>query len=251
MTEMTSTRGRGIYGAQISYVALLAAVTAVLQLIPFSVVLGPGISFPLSLATGGLMGILLGPWAGAIAVAIGGVIGVLIAPHTAFLGPLTILVLVMAPLASGLIVTGRRRIVGIYLIGSAVLWWILYFVTTGAPEDSTVLLFPWRYLLPGILLFIPGLNEKAVRLLRSENRLALATALGYIIWISLQVDHTISSIVGNLILFPLPDEVYSFLLLFIIGAERGALTLVGGVIGIGVIFGLRRMGIQKPEEGVW
>ena len=251
MSEMSSTRRGGIYGAPISYVALLAAVTAVLQLIPFSVVLGPGISFPLSLATGGLMGILLGPWAGAIAVLIGGVIGVLIAPHTAFLGPLTILVLIMAPLASGLIVTGRRYIVGAFLIGAAVVWWILYIATDGMPEDRLVLLFPWRYLIPGILLFVPVLNNKAVRLLRSENRLALGAALGYIIWISLQADHTISSIVGNLILFPLPEEVYRFLLLFIIGAERGALTLVGVVIGLGVIFGLRRMGIQKPEQGVW
>jgi len=232
-------------------VALLAAVTAVLQLIPFSVVLGPGISFPLSLATGGLMGILLGPWAGAIAVLIGGVIGVLIAPHTAFLGPLTILVLVMAPLASGLIVTGRRLIVAVFLIAAAVIWWGLYIATDGMPEDRLVLLFPWRYLVPGILLLVPGLTEKAVRLLRSENRLALSMALGYIIWISLQADHTISSIVGNLILFPLPEEVYRFLLLFIIGAERGALTLVGVVIGLGVIFGLRRMGLQKPEQGIW
>ena len=251
MSEMTSTRGRGIYGAPISYVALLAAVTAVLQLIPFSVVLGPGISFPLSLATGGLMGILLGPWAGAIAVLIGAVIGVLIAPHTAFLGPLTILVLVMAPLASGLIVTGRQRIVGTYLIGSAVVWWLLYLITDGMPEDTLVLLFPWRYLLPGILLFIPGINDRVLRLLGSENRLVLASALGYITWISLQTDHTISSIIGNLILFPLPEEVYRFLLLYIIGAERGALTLVGVVIGLGVIFGLRRMGVQKPEQGVW
>ncbi len=251
MAEMTSTRGRGISGAPISYVALLAAVTAVLQLIPFSVVLGPGISFPLSLATGGLMGILLGPAAGSVAVLIGAVIGVLIAPHTAFLGPLTVLVLVMAPLGAGLIATGRHKIVGIYLIGSAVVWWLLYIITDGMPEDTLVLLFPWRYLLPGILLFIPGLTNKAVRLLKSENRLALAAALGYIIWISLQVDHTISAIVGNLIMFPLPEDVYRFLLLFIIGAERGALALVGVVIGLGVIVGLRRMGVQKPEQGVW
>ena len=116
MTATDTTGGRGIYGAPISYVALLSAVTAVLQLIPFSVVLGPGISFPLSLATGGLMGIMLGPWAGAIAVLIGSAIGVMIAPHTAFLGPLTVLVLILAPIASGLIVTGRRSIVGAYLI---------------------------------------------------------------------------------------------------------------------------------------
>jgi hypothetical protein len=251
MGEVRSARSRGIFGAPISYVALLAAVTAVLQLIPFSVVLGPGVSFPLSLATGGLMGILLGPWAGAVAVLVGGAIGVLIAPHTAFLGPLTILVLIMAPLASGLIVTGRHRIVGIYLLAAGILWWVIYFATTGMPQDKVVLLMPWRYIVPGVLLFIPGLTEKAVRMLRSENRLALASALGYITWISLQTDHSISAIVGNLLLFPLPEEVYRILITTIIGAERGALTIVGIVIGLGVIVGLRRMGIRRPEQGVW
>jgi hypothetical protein len=197
------------------------------------------------------MGVLLGPWAGTIAVLIGGAIGVLIAPHTAFLGPLTLLVLVMAPLAAGLIVTGRHRLVGVYLLAAGVLWWVIYIATDGMPADATVLLMPWRYILPGILLFVPGLTEKAVRLLRSENRLAVAASLGYIIWISLQADHSISAIVGNLLLFPLPEEVYRLLILTIIGAERGALTIVGIVIGLGVIFGLRRMGIRKPEQGVW
>lgn len=252
MSQITSTRDRGIYGAPISYVALLGAVTAVLQLIPFSVVLGSGVSFPLSLATGPLIGILLGPWAGTIAVLVGGAIGVLIAPHTAFLGPLTLLVLIMSPLATGLIVTGRSYIVGIYLLLAAVVWWGVFFLIIGFPsEHMAALLQPWRYVVPGILLLVPGLTDKAVRLLQSEERLPLAAGLGYILWIGLQADHAMSSVVGNEILFPLPAEVWSFLTLAVIGAERGALTLVGIVIGLGVIFGLRRMGIRKPEQGVW
>jgi len=197
------------------------------------------------------MGIMLGPWAGAIAVLIGSGIGVMIAPHTAFLGPLTILVLVLAPIASGLIVTGRRSIVGAYLIVAGVLWWIIKIAQDGMPEDTLLLLYPWRYLVPGILCLIPAVTDRAVSLLKSENRLALASGLGYITWIALQTDHTFTSIVGNLFMFPLPDEVWIFLQLYIIPAERAALTLVGVVIGLGVIFGLRRMGIKKPEKGVW
>jgi phosphoribosylformimino-5-aminoimidazole carboxamide ribonucleotide (ProFAR) isomerase len=37
----------------------------------------------------------------------------------------------MAPLASGLIVTGRRYIVGAFLIGASVVWWLLYIATDG------------------------------------------------------------------------------------------------------------------------
>ena len=252
MSETTTTASRrGIFGSPISYVALMASVVAVFQLIPFSVVLGPGISFPLSLAIIGLVGILLGPWAGAIAVLIGSAIGVMIAPHTAWLGPITVLVMVITPIGTGLITNGKRVIVGLYLIAASIIWWVLFLATNGFPQVWTALLQPWRYLLPGILLLLPVLTDKAVRLLKSENRLALGAALGYIIWVGGALDHTLSSIIGNLIMFQLPEDVWSFLTLFIIGAERGALALVGLIVGIGVIFGLRRMGARKPEQGTW
>ena len=251
MSTTQMKQKRGIFGAPVSYIALLAAVTAVLQLIPFSVVLGAGISFPLSLAVTGLVGILLGPWAGAVAVAIGSGIGVMIAPHTAWLGPLTVLVMVVTPIASGLIVNGKRRWVGIYLIAASFIWWGLFIATNGFPKVWTSLLQPWRYLIPGLLLFTPVINEKAIRFLKSEKRLAMGVSLAYIIWVSGSVDHTLSSIIGNLILFRMPEEVWSFLTLYIIGAERGVLALVGMVIGLGVMVGLRQMGMTKPEMGVW
>lgn len=251
MSTNTLKQKRGIFGAPVSYIALLAAVTAVLQLIPFSVVLGAGISFPLSLAVTGLVGILLGPWAGAVAVAIGSGIGVMIAPHTAWLGPLTVLVMVVTPIASGLIVNGKRHWVGLYLIVASLVWWGLFIATNGFPQVWTSLLQPWRYLIPGLLLFVPVINEKAIRFLKSDNRLAMGVSLAYIIWVSGSVDHTLSSIIGNLILFRMPEEVWSFLTLYIIGAERGVLALVGMVIGLGVMVGLRQMGMTKPEMGVW
>ena len=205
MTVASASKSRGIFGSPISYVALMAAAVAVLQLIPFSVVLGAGISFPLSLAIIGLVGILLGPWAGAIAVAIGSSIGVMIAPHTAWLGPLTVLVMVSTPIATGLICRGKRLFVGAYLILAAVVWWVIFLATNGFPEIWTSLLQPWRYLLPGILLLIPRLNERAIKHLKSDNRLALGVALAYLIWIGGCVDHSLSSILGNLILYQLPE----------------------------------------------
>jgi len=251
MSDNKTKQKRGIFGAPVSYIALLAAVTAVLQLIPFSVVLGAGISFPLSLAITGLVGILLGPWAGAVAVAIGSGIGVMIAPHTAWLGPLTVLVMVVTPIASGLIVNGKRQWVGIYLIVATFVWWGLFIATNGFPKVWTSLLQPWRYLIPGILLLIPVINNKAIRFLQSDNRLAMGVSLTYLIWVSGSVDHTLSSIIGNLILFRMPEDVWSFLTLYVIGAERGVLALVGMVIGLGVMVGLRQMGMKKPEMGVW
>ncbi len=251
MTSAVASKRKGIAGSPTSYIALLAAVTAVLQMIPFSVVLGSGVSFPLSLAVTGLIGVLLGPVAGTLSVIIGSAIGVMIAPHTAFLGPLTILVLGSSALAGGLMSHGKKLWVAVYLIAASVIWWALYIISAGMPKNWVVMLQPWRYLLPAAVLLIPGITEKATAMLRSPNKFALAVALGYFIWISSMVDHTISSIVGNELIFQLPEEVWSVLIVGVIGAERGALTLVGMVIGTGVITGLRQMGARRPEKSVW
>lgn len=251
MAATTGTNRRGIAGSPASYIALLAAVTAVLQMIPFSVVLGPGVSFPLSLAISGLIGVLLGPWAGTLSVLIGSGIGVMIAPHTAFMGPLTILVLAAGALAGGLMSHGKKLWVAGYLIAASVIWWVLYLVTAGMPKNLVVMLQPWRYLVAAAMLLIPGLAEKATTMLRSPNKLSLAMALGFFIWISSQVDHTLSSIIGNQLIFQIPEEVWQILIVGVIGAERGALTLVGMVIGTGVITGLRQMGVRRPENSVW
>lgn len=251
MAAAGEVKRRGIAGSPASYIALLAAVTAVLQMIPFSVVLGPGVSFPLSLAISGLIGVLLGPTAGTLSVAIGSGLGVMIAPHTAFMGPLTILVLAASALAGGLMAHGKKLWVVAYLIAASLLWWAIYLVMSGFPKNWVVMLQPWRYLVAAAMLLIPGLTEKAVAMLRSPNKLPLAVALGFFIWISSQVDHTLSSIIGNELIFQIPEEVWNVLIVGVIGAERGALTLVGMVIGTGVITGLRQMGVRRPEKSVW
>jgi hypothetical protein len=231
-------------------VALMAGVVAVFQLIPFSVVLGTGASFPLSLAIIGLIGILLGPWAGAAAVVIGSAAGVMIAPHTAYLGSLTVLIMAITPIGTGLITRGRRKIVGIYLIIAALFWWGLFLATNGVPKLWMALLQPWRYMMPGILLLLPDLTCKAVRFLYSRNRLKLVAGLGYILWIGSSLDHSLSAIIGNLIMFRLPEDVWSFLTLHLIGAERGALVLIGIVIGMSMMTGLRRKSDIKSPAGL-
>ena len=240
----TSTGKKGILGVPASSIALLAAVTAAFQLIPFSVVLGPGTSFPLSLAIHSLIGVLLGPAAGGLTVLIGSTIGIMIAPHTAFLGPFTVLVVALGAVVGGLIASGRAHIAGFYLIGAGCLWIVLYYALLGAPQNLIVLFYPWRYFLPGVLLLIPQLNKKVILMLQSEKRWQLAVAYCYVAWISSQADHTVSSILGNEILYQLPEEVWTALMIAIVGAERGVLALVATVIGTGVILGLRNMGTK-------
>ncbi|MCL4459628.1 MAG: hypothetical protein M1136_02100 [Chloroflexi bacterium] len=247
---MAEARRAGIFGAPVSYIALLAAVTAAFQLIPFSVVLGPGLSFPLSLAIDSLVGILLGPWAGGLAVLIGSVIGIMIAPHTAFLGPFTIAVVTLPAIVAGLIVI-RQYYVAAAIMFAGGLWWVISYAMILHYPDPKVYLYPWRYFVPAVLLLFPALNEKALRLLQSENRLGIAVAVGYISWIGSQSGHFISATVGDIYLFRLPQDVLNALIFIITPGERAVLDLVAMVVGLGVITGLRQMGARRPAQGIW
>src|SRR5215831_5126430 len=111
-------RGRvTIAGAPVAYVAMLAAVIAGLSLIPFSIVLGTGGgTFPLSEALFALVGIVLGPSAGAVTVLVGRVIGVGFAPYTAGSGLLSAFCAVIGPIASGTMCQPGNKWVAPWLI---------------------------------------------------------------------------------------------------------------------------------------
>ncbi|MFN2109907.1 MAG: hypothetical protein ACK2UI_09615, partial [Anaerolineae bacterium] len=75
--EVALSRGASIDGAPIAYIVTLAAVVAVLTVVPIPItfVLGTGKNFPMSQGVYPLMGWLLGPFAGALADGIGALAG--------------------------------------------------------------------------------------------------------------------------------------------------------------------------------
>src|SRR5215510_427283 len=106
-----------IAGAPVAYVSMLAAVVAGLSLIPFSIVLGTGGgTFPLSEALFALVGIVLGPSAGAVTVLVGRVIGIGFAPYTAGSGLLSAFCAVIGPIASGTMCQPGNKWVAPWLI---------------------------------------------------------------------------------------------------------------------------------------
>lgn len=102
----------GIFGAPISWVAMIGALMGALSIIPFLFYpvgggytsLGMGIFGPMA-------GILLGPWAGGIAGFIGGLIGMFISPGAYMFGFVDVFLGgVFLPLAWGLVLPKYRKI---------------------------------------------------------------------------------------------------------------------------------------------
>src|SRR5215510_15899015 len=162
------THGRAVIaGAPVAYVAMLAAVVAGLSLIPFSIVLGTGGgTFPLSEALFALVGIILGPGAGAVTVLVGRLIGIGLAPYTAGSGVLSACCAVIGPVASGTMCQSGGRWVMPWVI--CTLCYVAY-ISRALTLDVTVHLAlittaaNWL----ALLLWVSPLRRLAARWLRS------------------------------------------------------------------------------------
>ncbi len=244
-------RGAAIDGAPIAYVIVLAAVVAVLSFIPIpiSAVLGLGGTFPLSQAIYPLVGFILGPWAGALAAGVGRLIGVFIAPHTASTGLLSTVVAVVTAWAGGILVQRKRNE---WLFACMWILFLLAFIAyvgrglaidvdPGLALRSTFI--NWFSL---ILWLLPTRNL-ARAWIANENAAKLAAGLAVATW----VVNTSSFLVANALfynlLFRWPAIQWQALTL-LAPIEHLFRVVVGTVIGVGVILGLRAIGLVKPEK---
>ena len=244
--------GAAIDGAPIAYIVVLAAVVLVLAFIPFSVVLASGGSFPLSQGIFPLVGWLLGPIAGAIASGIGTLVGVFLAPHTAGVPAVSILNAVIASLAAGsMVVGGRRKNWWIPLTVIFVVALLLYagraVVQNGVSLWAAIggSFLDWS----GLLLFALPTRVLVARWIGDKS--LAKTALGLFIgtWMIAGVAHLVSSMI-TYFMFNWPEEVW-VTLIPIIPFENLLRSVVGTVIGTGVIAGLRAINLVKPTEAIY
>ncbi len=241
-------------GAPVSYIVSLAAVVAVLAMIPIpiSIVIGSGRNFPMSQSVYALVGWLLGPIAGAVANGVGAVIGVIIAPHTTSYAPATILGAVMGGLASGtMIPTKSRRIwwlplslvfLGLYSLyaGRAVLVnrasWVAVLLASFINWSAILL-----YILPTRTWFARQLQT------RDSRRIGLGLFGGT--WMVAGLVHlSTGAIVYSIINWP--NELW-WAIVPLAPLEHAIRGLAAMGIGLGVISGLRATGLVKPPHAAY
>ena len=237
-----------IDGAPIAYIIVWAAIVFGLSFIPLpvSLVLGIGGTFPLSQVVYPVLGFILGPWAGALAAGVGRLIGVFTAPHTATVGILSTIVAMATAGAGGLLVGRKGRA---WLLAPAVfVLAFVFYVGLGLSNGVTleVALLSTAVNWVGILLWILPTRILARDWIAdgSAGKLTAGLALGA--WIV----NTSSYIVPNALFYPIfnwPPAHWAIL------AGRAPIehffrTVVGTVIGVGVIAGLRAIGLVKPAR---
>jgi hypothetical protein len=250
--KVTFLGGATIDGAPVAYVVVLAAVVVVLAFIPFSVVLASGGSFPMSQGIYPLVGWVLGPIAGAVASGIGALIGVFLAPHTAGVPVVSVLGGVIASFAAGAMVLGAHR--NNWWIWLTVLFVIAFVGYVGrAIVVNGVGLYPaiagsfldWS----GILLFALPTRTLFAKWIHDKNIGLVALGLFLGTWAIAGVMHVTQCLITYW-MFNWPEEVW-VTLIPIIPMENVFRSLIGAVIGTGVIAGLRAIGLVKPTEAIY
>lgn len=244
--------GIAIDGAPVAYIVALAAVCTALAFIPLSIVVGSGKSFPMSQGIYPLVGWLLGPVAGAIANGIGALVGVILAPHTTTVPVATVLGAAAGGLAAGSMGATERR--GRWWIALSVLFALAYLlyagravVVNGAAPGAVLLgsFIDWS----ALILFILPTRALFARWIGDENLRRTAMGLFGGTWIIAGLAH-LSSAVLVYLQINWSNEVW-LVIAPMAPWEHLVRCLVGAVIGIGVIAGLRAIGLVRPSRAVY
>jgi hypothetical protein len=249
--EVKQVGGVAIDGAPVAYVMTLAAVVTVLAFIPLSVVLG-GKAFPMSQAVYPLVGWILGPVAGSVASGIGALVGTFVAPHTSTIPLVTVVGAIVGSLTAGVMtVTAQRRERAWWWLPLTIVLFLAYgvYMAWAALRNGVALyalalgsFINWS----ALLLWLLPTRTMAARWIQHEDlkRVTAGVALGT--WISAGLSHMAAGMVMYFIT-NWPQEIWLGMAA-LAPLEHGLRTLVGTVIGVGVIAGLRATGLVKP---VW
>jgi hypothetical protein len=250
--EVRFLGGAAIDGAPVAYIVVLAAVVAALAFIPFSVILASGGSFPMSQGIYPLVGWILGPIAGAVATAIGRVVGVFLAPHTSGVPTASIWAAAVGSFAAGCMVLGaKRKSWWLPLTVLFVIEWLLFagraVVVNGVGVYAAVAgsFLDWS----GIVLFALPTRTLFAKWINSRNLGQTALGLFLGTWMIAGVSH-LSATVFNYFMFNWPEKTW-VMLIPIIPVENVFRSIIGTVIGTGVIAGLRAIGVVKPTEAIY
>ncbi len=248
--EVEFLGGASIDGAPVAYVVVLAAVIAALSFIPFSVVLASGGSFPMSEGVYPLVGWILGPIAGAVASGIGRLIGVFLAPHTAGVPVVSVLGAVVGSLTAG-VMAGKRKNWWIPLTIVFIICLFLFagraVVQNGVGVGNAILgsFLDWS----GVLLFVLPTRTLFAKWIMDKNLTKVGAGIFLGTWMITGITHLVSATV-TYFMFNWPEEVWVSLIP-IIPVENLFRCVIGTVIGLGVIAGLRAIGLVKPTEAIY
>ncbi|MEM7790267.1 MAG: hypothetical protein AAF546_02595, partial [Verrucomicrobiota bacterium] len=246
------SRSTTIDGAPITYMIAFAAATAVFSFIPISVAMASGGAFPMSQGINPLVGIILGPIAGAITSLIGTSVGVILAPHTAGIPALTLMGATVSSFIAGCFVRKGPRA---WWFVPVALYSIINYIFYAGRAVFQNGVEPWIAIVASIiswsslLIFILPTRRFVAKFLTSENITRLSIGFFLVSWTASSLG-TLSQAVIAYWMLNWPEEVWIFFIP-VLPYEAAVRSIVGVVIGAGIVTGMRSTGMMKPRNALY
>jgi hypothetical protein len=222
----------------IASIAVFAALYAVLGYIPLFYIFGSyGQLITASLVVAPIIGIILGPAGGCLAVAIGGIVGMVITGSTP-LGIFTFLPGALDALCTGLAFRGKWYI-------SAAIFATFIVAFAALPSIGDARWFVW-FDAVGLFLLLSPATTLAAEYIRTFNAQKLVMGMGIFAFIGVLADHIIGSFIYQSAIAPLPQGVWTTVA-FIYPVERLLVTIAAAIVGAAIIRGVHAAGLTVGE----
>jgi hypothetical protein len=227
---------------------IFAAVHLVITLIPFNFSLGGAGEISFGLVSAPIIGFLLGPFFGVLAVLIGSLIAMSINPLIAVLGPLTVLATASGAFAAGAMRTKIRISVPVIFILAMAIYLL-------SPVGAAVPVFIWFHIIAfilSLLFIIPRISTILIDPLElrvGTNRGRMFVSIWLFSLIAVTLDQVVGSAIGGWYLPPILG------LGVIVGYFEGFVLLypieriVGSIIIALVIYALV-VGLSRADYGL-
>ncbi|MHA1768844.1 MAG: hypothetical protein ACTSV3_03230 [Candidatus Thorarchaeota archaeon] len=174
---------------------IFSAVHLVITLIPYSITVSGGGQISFGLISAPIVGFLLGPFFGVIAVIIGSLVATLMDPLIAVLGPFTVLATAAGAFAAGAMRTKlRASIQAIYILSM-----VMFLISPIGPLIPQFILFHFVVFLLSLLFLVPGVGRRlldALTLHRSVEGPIRLMALWLLSIVAVTLDNVVGSAIG-------------------------------------------------------
>lgn len=221
----------------IASVSIFAALYVVLGTMPLFYIFGSyGQFITAALLIAPIIGIVLGPVGGTLAITIGGIAGMALTGNM----PMSIF--------SFLPGTFNALCVGFAFRGkwyaSAVIFAVVILAFASLPSIGVAKYFVWFHAFALLILLSPA-STLAVEYAKSADPQKIVMGVGILAFVGVLIDHIVGSLIFQ-ILTPLPQSVWEAVA-FIYPIERVLVTIVATIIGVGIIRGVRASGLKVGE----
>jgi hypothetical protein len=220
---------------QVALVSVFAALQAVLSSLPYTISIGVSGQITLGVIGVPIIGILLGPYLGGLAVLIGSTIGVFANPAGAIFGFFSVLPPTLGALGAGFCMQKKSYVPGVIILVSILVFY-------AHPYGREAFLYPWLHMIAMAAAFLFSVVTARWPSMFSDVK-KIGAIVPLFVFIGTLTDHISGSALAIWYFNPiLTPEIWN-LVMFVYPLERIAVVILASLITVPLYYALHKAGL--------